>query len=596
MAEKNAERKLWSLDSMAAALRDVENGTKGLREAARAYHVPVETLRRRATGQVSLDCRSGPSTTLTKEEEKALAEYCIKMSDIGFGLGREDVMRAAFAIVEKSGRPHSFKNGMAGRGWWEGYMRRHPRLSLRKPQPLSVARACASTDEVIKAFFEKLGGIYCRLNLLSKPMLVFNCDETGITVVHSPGRVITEMGRKKVWSMTSGERGKTHTVVTCVSAAGLSIPPMIVYPRVRLAEGLKAGAYPGTLFACSKSGWITQELFLEWFRFFISSIPPTRPVLLIFDGHASHISLELIQLAQEHDVHLLCLPSHTSHLLQPLDVGVFKALKSAFNKACKRYMAENPGCVIRSENIASLLAHAWPRSVTPVNIMSGFHKCGIHPLNPGVIDDRQTAPSQAVGGGKVAQEEQDSPTVSSSNSVSSTTGSGLTTVSPPLQSQCSESSGTGVPQELSDILVLPKPKERGATRRGVNRDAVCITEPEFVEQMKSKELEKQKKLEEAEQKRLERERKQIEKERKKAEKGQIKKSKRAKKGTRREKGVRPLDEAEESDCDCPVCGVNFRDDEENRRWIGCDGCHRWWHVSCLDLTGIPVDFYCSDCL
>ena len=303
--------------------------------------------------------------------------------------------------------------------------------------------------------------------------------------------------------MTSGERGKTHTVVTCVSAAGLSIPPMIIYPRVRLAEGLKSGAYPGTLFVCSKKGWITQDLFRDWFHFFISSIPPTRPVLLIFDGHSSHITLELIQLAQEHDVHLLCLPSHTSHLLQPLDVGVFKSLKSAFNKACKRYMAENPGCVVRSENLASLLAHAWPQSVTPVNIISGFRKCGIHPLNPGVIEDRQTVPSEAVGG-KVVQEEPDSPTLSSSNSVGSTPGSGLTTVSPPSQSQCSESSGSEL---LCDIFVLPKPKERGVTKRGVNHDAVCITEPEFVKQLKSKELERQKKFEDAEQKRLERERK-----------------------------------------------------------------------------------------
>ena len=55
----------------------------------------------------------------------------------------------------------------------------------------------------------------------------------------------------------SVERGKTHTVVTCVSTMGYSIPPMIIYPCVCLAEGLKAGAYPGTLVACSKSGWIT---------------------------------------------------------------------------------------------------------------------------------------------------------------------------------------------------------------------------------------------------------------------------------------------------------------------------------------------------
>ena len=63
-----------------------------------------------------------------------------------------------------------------------------------------------------------------------------------------------------------------------------------------------------------------------------------------------------------------------------------------------------------------------------------------------------------------------------------------------------------MPQDLSKILVLPKPKERSASRRVVNREAVCTTESEFVEQMKAKELKKQKKLEDAEQKRLDRER------------------------------------------------------------------------------------------
>ena len=53
------------------------------------------------------------------------------------------------------------------------------------------------------------------------------------------------------------------------------------------------------------------------------NIPPSRPVLLYQNGHASHVSIELIELARLNDMHLLCLPSHTSHLLQPLDVSVF---------------------------------------------------------------------------------------------------------------------------------------------------------------------------------------------------------------------------------------------------------------------------------
>ena len=99
----------------------------------------------------------------------------------------------------------------------------------------------------------------------------------------------------------------------------------MIYPRKRMSEKLKDGCVPGTVFSCSGNGWVTQELYLKWFKFFIASIPPIRPVLLIEDGHASHTSIEVIELARDNDI---CLPSHTTHLLQPLDVGVFKSLKS----------------------------------------------------------------------------------------------------------------------------------------------------------------------------------------------------------------------------------------------------------------------------
>ena len=59
---------------------------------------------------------------------------------------------------------------------------------------------------------------------------------------------------------------------------------------------------------------MNTEIFTYWFTFFISSIPASRPVLLI-------MSLGNIELARENNIHLLCLPSHTSHiLLAPLDV------------------------------------------------------------------------------------------------------------------------------------------------------------------------------------------------------------------------------------------------------------------------------------
>ena len=160
-------------------------------------------------------------------------------------------------------------------------------------------------------------------------------------IVHKPGKVISEVGRKHVYSLTSGEKTRTHTVVVCVSASGNAIPPLMIYPRKKsVPDKMKIGAVPGTMFTSSVNGWITQEMYLEWFQFFIANIPSARPVLLIEDGHASHITIDVIQLAHKNDIHLLCLPAHTSRILQPLDIGVFKSFKANYSKACHKYYDE----------------------------------------------------------------------------------------------------------------------------------------------------------------------------------------------------------------------------------------------------------------
>ncbi len=395
MASKKPVRKQWTKESMAAAVKCVENDM-GIREASRLYNLPYETLRRRTNHVVPLECTSGPSTVLTSDEEEQLVSYLIKMGDMGFGLSRDDVMITAFKIAEASGRSHPFTHGRAGRSWIDGFRNRHPHLTLRSAQSLSHSRAVCANPFIIQDYFAKLGALYARLNIISKPMQIFNMDETGISVVHKPGRVFTEVGRRNVWAITLAEKGKTHTILTCVSASGFSMPPYIIYPRKRITDSLKVGALAGTTFRCSDSGWVNSELFMDWLKLFTEMIPPARPVLLILDGHASHISVQVIEYARKNQINMLCLPAHTTHLLQPLDVGVFKSLKAFYSKACKKYITDHPGRVITTDAIASLLAEAWPRSITPVNIMSGFKKCGTYPLNPGEIDDRDLSPSKAT--------------------------------------------------------------------------------------------------------------------------------------------------------------------------------------------------------
>ena len=62
------------------------------------------------------------------------------------------------------------------------------------------------------------------------------------------------------------------------------------------------------------------QQFVDWFeKIFIEATGHLEGnKLLIFDGHNSHISSSVVELAVKNDIELLCLPAHTSSILQPL--------------------------------------------------------------------------------------------------------------------------------------------------------------------------------------------------------------------------------------------------------------------------------------
>ena len=87
----------------------------------------------------------------------------------------------------------------------------------------------------------------------------------------------------------------------------------------------------------------------------------------------------------EHDIILLCLPPHTTHESQPLDVGVFAPLKTQWSQVCDDFYQKNPGRVITKFNFSRLFSEAWNRAVLPSNVMAGFHRAGVYPFNPKAI-------------------------------------------------------------------------------------------------------------------------------------------------------------------------------------------------------------------
>ena len=63
--------------------------------------------------------------------------------------------------------------------------------------------------------------------------------------------------------------------------------------------------------------------YLLWFiKIFLKYCTPERPVVLVQDGHKSHLTVDLINLARANDVILFNLPLHTTHTTQPLDKNI----------------------------------------------------------------------------------------------------------------------------------------------------------------------------------------------------------------------------------------------------------------------------------
>ena len=124
----------------------------------------------------------------------------------------------------------------------------------------------------------------------------------------------------------------------------------------------------------------------------VADFKDKRPILLIYDGHTTHVSISLIEEAMKEQVTILKLPPHSSHLLQPLDVAVFKPIKDRWDAKLVKWQRDNPGKKILKKNFSLLTKTVW-KETDPVIIQNGFKKAGIYPFNDQVIAPEKFDPA-----------------------------------------------------------------------------------------------------------------------------------------------------------------------------------------------------------
>lgn len=120
--------------------------------------------------------------------------------------------------------------------------------------------------------------------------------------------------------------------------------------------------------------------FEKWLSAFAKRIKNLdKPVLVTFDGHGSHLTYNVTKVARENDIILLCMPPNTSHALQPMDVGVFAPMKSAWKDILKTWYRESRLKNVDTAVFPSLLNKLMTTSFKPAHINGGFKGSGLYP-------------------------------------------------------------------------------------------------------------------------------------------------------------------------------------------------------------------------
>lgn len=229
----------WSEESMRSAIDQVLSGKMSDRMAAVAYEVPRSTMRDKIK-----QLKEGKETilkpelgkfkpTFSKQFEQILVDHVIDLDNRLMPLSKKEFLRLAYDLAEALKIKHRFnrETKCAGKNFYYDFIKRHPELSLRTAESTSLQRAVGFNRPQVLRFFNHLQELMAKFSF--DPSKIFNADETGVSSVHeNKQKVLAAKGKKQVGKLTSGEKGRTITVLLCVNASGDQfIPPLFIFPR-----------------------------------------------------------------------------------------------------------------------------------------------------------------------------------------------------------------------------------------------------------------------------------------------------------------------------------------------------------------------------
>jgi hypothetical protein len=355
------------------------NPALSIRAAAKIYSVSKTRILRRRKHQLSRRDTMPNSRKLTNLEESIIVEYILDLDSRSFPPRLSGVQDMANRLLADRDAP------LVGVNWASRFVKRRKELTTRFTRRYDYKRALCEDPKLIWPWFELVRNTVAKYGILEEDF--HNFDETGFMMgMISTTMVVTSSDRYGKPALAQPGDREWVSVIQSINSRGEAIPPFIIVAGLyHLSNWYEDSALPKDwVISTTQNGWTTNEKGVEWIQHFEKHTKPRTQGayrLLIMDGHESHHSTEFELFCKDHQIITLCMPSHSSHILQPLDVGCFGPLKKAYGKEIEGLMRAGITHITKADFLPAFFT-AFRAAMTEQNIQGAFRGAGLIPFDP----------------------------------------------------------------------------------------------------------------------------------------------------------------------------------------------------------------------
>ena len=182
--------------------------------------------------------------------------------------------------------------------------------------------------------------------------------------------------------------GREHiTGIACIRADGIGTVPLTLIFKTKKVKGdwFRHASTPVVLLG-NGTGWSTAsdfQVYLERvFKHYTgcSDMEDGRVVLLV-DGSKTHLTAEVLVTAEQLGVLLICFPSHSTDVVQPLNVSIFAPLKRKIRRGQDRSVRSHQGRSLTHSRFVELITGAWGSVAGTNPVRESFHVTRLFPLS-----------------------------------------------------------------------------------------------------------------------------------------------------------------------------------------------------------------------